>query len=66
MHGGLLGLGEWEERYKGVKEELERVEGGVGDEGVVAVVEGEGGDTEKEDDEGEDGSPKKYVCSLLF
>jgi condensin complex subunit 1 len=69
MHGGLLGLGEWEERYKGVKEELERVEGGVGDEGVVAVVEGEegeGGDTEKEDDEGEDGSPKKYVRSLLF
>jgi condensin complex subunit 1 len=30
MHGGLLGLGEWEERYRRVREELEGVEGGVG------------------------------------
>jgi condensin complex subunit 1 len=30
MHGGLLGLGEWEERYRKVREELEGVEGAVG------------------------------------
>jgi condensin complex subunit 1 len=30
MHGGLLGLGEWEERYRKVRVELEGVEGAVG------------------------------------
>jgi len=30
MHGGLLGLNEWEERYQKVKEELEKVEETVG------------------------------------
>jgi condensin complex subunit 1 len=71
MHGGLLGMAEWEERYKGVREELEKVEGGMGDgvvgtEGEGSETEGEGGDTEKEEDEDEmegsssvDGSPKK-------
>ena len=34
MHGGLLGLGEWEERYRKVKEELEAVEGVVGGAGL--------------------------------
>jgi condensin complex subunit 1 len=73
MHGGLLGLGEWEERYRGVKGELEKVEGGIGDVVVETGGEEEGGDTEKEDeDEDEDeetvegsssvdGSPKKSV-----
>ena len=27
MHGGLLGLGEWEVRYRKLREELEGVEG---------------------------------------
>lgn len=61
MHGGLLGLTEWEERYKTVKEELAKVEGNMGN--VVERPEGEqsdvetdteGGDTEKEDEEDED------------
>lgn len=56
MHGGLLGLAEWEDRYRAVKEELEKVEGSMGnvvergeDEGEQ--TETEGGDTEKEDEE---------------
>lgn len=59
MHGGLLGLAEWEDRYRAVKEELEKVEGNMGnvvergeDEGEQ--TETEGGDTEKEDEEEED------------
>lgn len=58
MHGGLLGLAEWEERYQKVKEELEGVEGKMGtavenqDGGESeAETDTEGGDTEKEDDE---------------
>ncbi|KAF7983455.1 hypothetical protein HWV62_21732 [Athelia sp. TMB] len=61
MHGGLLGLAEWEERYQKVKEELEGVEGKMGtavenqDGGESeAETDTEGGDTEKEDDEDED------------
>ncbi len=59
MHGGLLGLKEWEERYKSVCEELEKVEGAVGkaverdgedEEGSQAGVDGE--ETEVEDGEG--------------
>jgi hypothetical protein len=43
MHGGLLGLEEWEERYRAVKEELEKVEGGLG-----KAIEGEGKEEEEE------------------
>jgi condensin complex subunit 1 len=61
MHGGLLGLDEWEERYRAVKGELEKVEEWMG-----KAIEGEGGkeggeeeeeyetdtDTDDDDDEG--------------
>ena len=56
MHGGLLGLAEWEDRYRVVKEELEKVEGSMGnvvergeDEGEQ--TETEGGDSENEDED---------------
>jgi condensin complex subunit 1 len=45
MHGGLLGLEEWEERYRAVKEELEKAEGGLG-----KAIEGEGKEEEEEYD----------------
>ena len=57
MHGGLLGLREWEGRYKEVKAELEKVEeaavgvGGLEGDGNQTETEGE---TETEDDEDED------------
>lgn len=47
MHGGLLGLKEWEGRYKEVCQELEKVEGVVG----KAVERNEDGDEEEADDE---------------
>ncbi|THG99612.1 hypothetical protein EW026_g2781 [Hermanssonia centrifuga] len=47
MHGGLLGLGEWEERYKTVCDQLAQVEGVVG-----KAVERER--SEEEDEEGEE------------
>jgi condensin complex subunit 1 len=45
MHGGLLRLQEWEERYQKVKEELGKVEGVVG-----KAVEREGSEDEAESD----------------
>jgi condensin complex subunit 1 len=66
MHGGLLGLAEWEERYRNVKAELEKVEGRMGN--AVEREEGEepgeqdGSEEESEADEEEvdgDESPKK-------
>ncbi|CCM04752.1 uncharacterized protein FIBRA_06942 [Fibroporia radiculosa] len=48
MHGGLLGLREWEDRYKNVCQELQVVEGVVG-----KAVEREG-DEVGEDEEGEE------------
>jgi len=79
MHGGLLGLEEWEERYNSVKAELEKVEGGMGN--AVEIEEGaeqseqgdpEQGQDEEESEDGEeetdgDASPKKrkkYVVEL--
>jgi condensin complex subunit 1 len=47
MHGGLLGLEEWETRYRTVKEELDKVEETVG-----KAVEREG--DEEEDEEGDE------------
>lgn len=61
MHGGLLGLTEWEERYNAVKAELEKVEGSMGnvvereeEEDDDEQTETEGGDTDKEDEDEED------------
>ena len=52
VHGGLMGLGEWEERYRGVKGELETAEKGVGFGEVGGEsAEGMGG----EGDEGQEG-----------
>ncbi|KAH7930002.1 hypothetical protein BV22DRAFT_1028970 [Leucogyrophana mollusca] len=56
MHGGLLGLGEWEDRYAGVKKELEKMEGAVGM-GVGRDAE-EGEDEEGEDAETEEGEAR--------
>jgi condensin complex subunit 1 len=55
MHGGYLRLEEWEENYRQVKAELEKVEGGMGnavdrEEGVDE--EADAGDSEKEDKDG--------------
>jgi condensin complex subunit 1 len=59
MHGGLLGLEEWEERYRTVKDELEKVEEGMG-----KAIEGQDDkeeeeeyetDTDTEEDETEKG-----------
>ncbi|TFK48960.1 hypothetical protein OE88DRAFT_1727293 [Heliocybe sulcata] len=49
MHGGLLGLEEWERRYKEVCEELGKMEGGMG-----KVIEGDG-DAEGEEEENDEG-----------
>lgn len=61
MHGGLLALTEWEERYNAVKAELEKVEGSMGnvvereeEEDDDEQTETEGGDTDKEDEDEED------------
>ncbi|KII87644.1 hypothetical protein PLICRDRAFT_643063 [Plicaturopsis crispa FD-325 SS-3] len=58
MHGGPLGLSEWEQRYLDVKMELEKVEGQVGKaiegEGENEPEDEEGGDTEKEDGDGDE------------
>lgn len=60
MHGGLLGLAEWEERYKNVCSELQVVEGVVGraverDEGDDDAEEGDDETREKgKDEEGDD------------
>jgi condensin complex subunit 1 len=51
MHGGLLGLVEWEERYRYVKAELEKVEGRIGN-----AVEREEGEAPDEEDENEEDS----------
>jgi condensin complex subunit 1 len=48
MHGGLLGLSEWQERYEQILEELGKVEAKVGK--VVERVEGE--DEEEDEEEG--------------
>jgi condensin complex subunit 1 len=61
MHGGLLGLGEWQERYEQILEELGKVEAKVGK--VVERAEGEdeeedeeeGNSEEKDEDEEEEG-----------
>ena len=79
FHGGLLGLSEWEERYRGVKEELAKVGGGVGN--AVEVEGDQQSDTgaeneqengeEAEDDAEEaegDATPKrrkKYVAMMF-
>lgn len=52
MHGGLLRIEEWEERYKTVSAELEQVET---KEIERPVVEKEGEGEEEESDEEEDG-----------
>jgi condensin complex subunit 1 len=55
MHGGLLGLREWEERYQKVGEELEKVEATVGE--VVqrgADESTDAGDTEDADEDEEE------------
>jgi condensin complex subunit 1 len=61
MHGGLLGLKEWQERYDNVREELVQVEGAVGK--VVEReddIEESGTEIGTEDDEGSvNGSPLK-------
>ncbi|EGO04014.1 hypothetical protein SERLA73DRAFT_69808 [Serpula lacrymans var. lacrymans S7.3] len=62
MHGGLLGLAEWEDRYAEVKKELEKVEGAVGkaveregdSDDQQTDKEDEGDEDEDEDDDGED------------
>ncbi|KDQ52062.1 hypothetical protein JAAARDRAFT_62069 [Jaapia argillacea MUCL 33604] len=51
MHGGLLGLEEWEERYRQTGEELEKLEGGIG---KVVEREGSGDGEEEEEGEGEE------------
>ncbi|KAL4254139.1 Condensin complex subunit 1 [Abortiporus biennis] len=71
MHGGLLNLKEWEERYKGICEELDKVEGVVGkvvergdddkeskDENEEGEDAEEGSDEEEEGEEGEDGASR--------
>ncbi|KAI0063924.1 hypothetical protein BV25DRAFT_1906937 [Artomyces pyxidatus] len=58
MHGGLLGLSEWEERYKEVVKELKKVEatvgGAVGMEAGAEAAEEEDGDAETQEEEGDD------------
>lgn len=67
MHGGLLSLKEWEERYKAVCEELDKVEGAVG-----KVVERDGDEEEsqagEEDEEGQEDEEEGYVLlkSITF
>ncbi|KAJ3479305.1 hypothetical protein NLI96_g9147 [Meripilus lineatus] len=62
MHGGLLGLREWEERYKAVCEELGKLEGSMG-----KVVEREGEEEgsqageEEEEEGGEDNGDEMDV-----
>ncbi|THH31058.1 hypothetical protein EUX98_g3140 [Antrodiella citrinella] len=51
MHGGLLGLKEWEARYQEVCQELAKVEGGVGN----AVQRIEDDDEDDEENAGDDG-----------
>ncbi|KAH7913093.1 non-SMC mitotic condensation complex subunit 1-domain-containing protein [Hygrophoropsis aurantiaca] len=51
MHGGHLGLTEWEERYMGVRKDLEKLEGTVG----KAVERDEEGTDDDDDEE----APKK-------
>lgn len=56
MHGGLLGLGEWEQRYAEVSAELNKVEGVVGKAVEIADdADREGGDG----DEGNKGSDEE-------
>lgn len=55
MHGGLLQLSEWEERYRKVSDELKKMEGKVGK--VVEKQDGE--DDEDGEEEEEDGAYKK-------
>ncbi|KZT24887.1 hypothetical protein NEOLEDRAFT_1156610 [Neolentinus lepideus HHB14362 ss-1] len=66
MHGGLLGLQEWGGRYKEVCEELQKVEGGMGNaverEGTVETEgdkKDEEDEREEEEDEEEESSKKK-------
>jgi condensin complex subunit 1 len=56
MHGGLLGMAEWEERYQTVKAELEKVEGIVGNSVEVEGGEEHGADEEEEEEGDEEGS----------
>jgi condensin complex subunit 1 len=61
MHGGLLGLREWEERYQKVSEELEKMEAPVGevvqrgaDESGTDAGDTEDADEDENEDEDED------------
>ena len=61
FHGGLLGLSEWEERYRSVKEELAKLGGGVGN---AVEVEGDqqseaGAEDEQENGEEADGGAEE-------
>ncbi|KAF8644919.1 hypothetical protein AX16_008201 [Volvariella volvacea WC 439] len=55
IHGGTLELSEWESKYKEVKEELARVEGGVG----KAIQEDETQEGESQEGGEEEGKKKK-------
>jgi condensin complex subunit 1 len=60
MHGGLLGLEEWEERYKEVTTELKKVEEVVGkaverEEGTPEGDDKEGADEDEEEDDEQEG-----------
>ncbi|EPQ52403.1 hypothetical protein GLOTRDRAFT_132468 [Gloeophyllum trabeum ATCC 11539] len=65
MHGGLLGLEEWEGRYKAVCEELQKVEGKMGNvverEGTEDTEEGQKAEEDEEGDKNEekDGGTRK-------
>lgn len=59
MHGGLLALHDWEERYRNVSAELQKVEGVVGkaverEDGSDGADEGEDADEQEDDDKGND------------
>ena len=65
MHGGLLGLKEWEERYRSVCEELEKVEGAVG-KVVERAGDEEGSNVEEEDEADEEENESVFLFCWCF
>lgn len=63
IHGGLLGLKDWEERYKDVCEELEKVEGAVG---KAVERDGEEEDGSQAGERGEETEVEGFVYPVSF